>query len=420
MTMQTFTPEQYLMIDVANNFGLDKELWEDRISWFQDNEYNLAELIPQADSPALFVAGIKAYSDHIQGMPISYPISLDATASGAQLLAVMMGCEVSASQCNVVDTGRREDLYTNVYSKMQDLEDIADAQIEAAGMELQGAKLERDEVKEAVMTSLYGSKAVPKKYFGEGEQLMRFYESVTTMLPGAWWLNEKLLSLWNPEALEHSWILPDNFHVIVKNMVLVTESVMFLDKPYEVTTQENQASDTGLSIAANATHSVDGLVVREMGRRCDYNSATVAMLMEQCLTAPKHIDVEFKPILEDDIQLDNLLGHYRISGFLSARVMEFTNPRNFYIFSMEEREALWNLLESLPKKPFSILTTHDCFRAHPNYGNDLRRQYNRILSEIADSDLISDIASQITGRDVVIPKLGNIGAKILESNYALS
>jgi hypothetical protein len=60
------------------------------------------------------------------------------------------------------------------------------------------------------------------------------------------------------------------------------------------------------------------------------------------------------------------------------------------------------------------------FRAHPNYGNDLRRQYNQFLSEIADSDLISDIASQITGKDTVIPKLGDIGAKILEANYALS
>ena len=152
MTMQTFTPEQYLMIDVANNFGHDKLTWDDRISWFQDNEYSLVELIPQAEAPALFVAGIKAYSDHMQGMPISYPISLDATASGAQLLAVMMGCEVSASQCNVVDTGKREDLYTNVYAEMQDLEAIADAQIQAAGMELQGAKLERAEVKDAVMT----------------------------------------------------------------------------------------------------------------------------------------------------------------------------------------------------------------------------------------------------------------------------
>ena len=420
MTMQTFTPEQYLMIDVANNFGHDKLPWDDRISWFQDNEYNLAELIPQAESPALFVAGIKAYSDHMQGMPISYPISLDATASGAQLLAAMVGCEISASQCNLVDTGKREDLYTNVYATMDELVEQIAQKMEASGMEFEGGKLERADVKDAVMTSFYGSKAVPKKYFGEGEQLARFYEAVTTMMPGAWWLNEKLLSLWDPEALAHSWILPDNFHVVVNNMVHVTESVMFLNKPYDVTTLENQTSETGLSIVANANHSVDGMVVREMGRRCMFKPAVVAQLMELCLTAPTHVDVEFKPVLEDDIQLDNLLGHYRISGFLSARVMEFTNARNFYILSMEEREALWKLLDSLPKKPFNILTTHDCFRAHPNYGNDLRRQYNQILAEISESDLVSDIASQITGRDVVIPKLGHIGSKILEANYALS
>ena len=33
--MRQFTDWQYLMIDVANQFGLDKKLFEERIEWTQ-------------------------------------------------------------------------------------------------------------------------------------------------------------------------------------------------------------------------------------------------------------------------------------------------------------------------------------------------------------------------------------------------
>jgi hypothetical protein len=48
---------------------------------------------------------------------------------------------------------------------------------------------------------------------------------------------------------------------------------------------------------------------------------------------------------------------------------------------------------------------HDCFRVLPNYGNDLRRQYNLLLSQMAESNLLSSIVSQITGRKIQADKL---------------
>ena len=60
------------------------------------------------------------------------------------------------------------------------------------------------------------------------------------------------------------------------------------------------------------------------------------------------------------------------------------------------------------------------FRCHPNYGNDLRMQYNRILSEIAGSNLLGYLVKQIAKRDIKVVKYGDLSDAILESNYALS
>ena len=80
--MQQFTGREYLMIDIANNFGLDKKKWNERISWFKENQDKLEDLIKDADEPALFFAGVQAWRQVERGEPIGYPVSLDATSSG--------------------------------------------------------------------------------------------------------------------------------------------------------------------------------------------------------------------------------------------------------------------------------------------------------------------------------------------------
>ena len=110
-------------------------------------------------------------------------------------------------------------------------------------------------------------------------------------------------------------------------------------------------------------------------------------------------------------------GRYLKSGFLSARIIELVDEKNIGIVSIA---MLKNLLENLPKKSFPVLSIHDCFRVHPNYANDLRRQYNAILAELAGSEILSDIATQITGQRQQLQKLGNIAADIREADYALS
>ena len=120
MAFQSFTGREYLKIDIANHMGLDKSSWSDRLYWFADNESNLESMIQNAEEPALFYAGVKAYRDVQAGVPIGYMISLDATSSGLQILAALTGDRSAAQLCNVVSTGKREDAYTNIYQMMVD------------------------------------------------------------------------------------------------------------------------------------------------------------------------------------------------------------------------------------------------------------------------------------------------------------
>jgi hypothetical protein len=401
--MQRFTPLEYIKIDIANSFGLDKLDWNDRIDWFDKNQNSIAELIHQAKEPALFYAGCKAYNAAIAGQPTGYMISLDATSSGLQLLAALTGDRLASQLCNVVSTGKREDAYTKIYQVM--LNQLGET-----------AKISRDDCKDAIMTALYSSKAQPKRIFGEGALLDLFYDTMITSAPGAWELNEAMLGLWNSNADSHDWVLPDNFHVQIKVMDSVKESVNFLNQPFDCFYKVNQPIEQGRSLGANTIHSVDGMVVREMTRRCDYDINRVNYLYN--LLSEDSLPYGQETKSEDDKLVITLWNHYQNSGYLSARIIQHLNADNL---SHVNAKDIWLLLESLPEKPFKVISIHDCFRCHPNYGNDLRKQYANQLMLIAKSEMLSYLVSQLVGRSVTVGKLDpHLWQSIQNTDYALS
>lgn len=339
MTFQTFTGKQYLKIDIANNFGLDKENWDTRLAWFDDNEHRLMDLLRQAEEPALYYAGIQAWEKVKEGKPSSYPISLDATASGIQLLACLSSDRKAAQLCNVVDAGKRMDAYTHLYEEM----------IHAIGG---SAKIDRKDTKNAIMTFFYNSTAVPKRVFGEGDLLNCFYDTMESNAPGPWEITNTMLAIWDNTRLIYDWVLPDNFHVKFKVMGTVTSTVNFLNKPYEVTVTENMPIEEGRSLGANTTHSIDGMVVREMVRRCNYD-------IKQIENIQKWIDRGVNGTSksrQNDRMVVTLMEHYKASGFLSARILDYLDPANMGHVDMV---ALQDMLDYLPAKPFEVLTIHD-------------------------------------------------------------
>ena len=382
--MRQFTAREYLQIDIANNFGLDTLNWDDRLQWFLDNEDKLDSLLSQAKEPALFFAGVKAWRQVLNGEAIGYPISLDATASGFQILACLTGDRQAAELCNVVDTGNRLDAYTVIYESM----------MEAIGGE---CNLDRKQTKRAVMTSLYASEAVPREVFGEGALLGLFYETMEQRAPRVWAINNLFKNLWNPLATHHKWVLPDNFHVQIKIMGNVYEQVQFAGNDFEVIRKVNMPQPEGRSLGANVTHSIDGMVVREMLRRCSYDPLQI----ERVEWAMKNIH-RSNPIQRiyaqgDDAMVYMLWARYQETGYLSARILDHITINNVGIV---DQGVLQALVDSLPAKPFDLIAVHDCFRCLPSYGNDMRQQYINQLHLIAKSRLLDSVISQIVGEPV--------------------
>lgn len=80
--MQRFTGKEYLYIDIANHYGLDKKRWQERINWVRTRMDRLEQYIADAEEPAEYYAAVLALREVQKGNKIGYPISLDATSSG--------------------------------------------------------------------------------------------------------------------------------------------------------------------------------------------------------------------------------------------------------------------------------------------------------------------------------------------------
>ena len=418
MTFQTFTGREYLQIDMANSYGLDKKSWDFRIKWFQEtmaeiihDDVKIHTLMQKADQPALLFAGVESYRNMLAGRPDGYPISLDATSSGIQLLSVMASDRKSAALCNVVDSGQRENAYMVLYERM--MERLANQGLIDPN---DTSRLSPEECKQAIMTAFYSSKAQPRRIFGEGPVLDTFYETLSEEAPGAWEITEAMLDIWDENAYENSWVMPDNFHVRVKVMDTVQDSVRFDGVPHDVSYSVNRPIKNGRSLGANLVHSVDGLIAREITRRSTVDRTTISAIAYESFER-NHAGLN----RQKDDDLLQYLYHYRASGFMTTRIFEVLDEHNGGIMTLEEQAVLKDIIDSMPPKPFNVLIVHDCFRVLPNHANAIRKMYNRLLMELAKSEMLSFLMTQIVGRLITITKPDpELWTEIMDANYALS
>lgn len=201
-----------------------------------------------------------------------------------------MNCDTTALQCNVLNSGKREDAYSNCVNQMN-LYLPQESQIVMGDTQ---DKLSRKNIKAAMMPVFYGSKKRPKELLGEDTiELQAFYDSLYDIAPGAMMAMDLMQSCWNPEGLSHSWTLPDEHHVNVKVMVPVDKKVEIDELDHASFTHriyQNKPQDSGLSLAANITHSIDAFIVREMIRRAYKQGFSLLTIHDSFWACPNYMN----------------------------------------------------------------------------------------------------------------------------------
>ena len=326
--MQQLTGIEYLKVDIANAFGHDKLLWDERIAW--TDAQNMKFDLNQAEEKFMAAKAIQAYEDALNEIPTGHVIYMDATASGLQIMACLMGCITTAKNVNLIFTGKREDGYTNATTAMN---------------QYMSVEILREVMKPPTMTVFYGSKAEPKNVFGEDtEELKAFYKALLDCFPGALEYLADTQGSWQGDAYYHQWTLPNGCVSRVKVWEDVEKKIEIneLGCTFTHRGRVNRPTDTGITLAANIVQSIDAWIDAEMVLRAK-------------------------------------------------------------------------------KQGFELLSIFDAFGCSPNHMNKVRQNYLDIMIELASMDLLGDILSEITGKDLSVEKLSYDLPKLMESaEYALS
>ena len=350
---QQFTPYQYMLIDIANNFGeyrtnekgmtisLDQEDYQTRLNWARDNMPNFESIADDASDPYLFKKSVKNLREVQAGKPTGALVRFDAICSGIQLLSVMTRCIKGCEATGAINSGVRANAYLAVQNVM---EDILGRPVVAT----------YKQIKAATMTSCYGSKKVPRDLFS-GDELDAFNKACRIVAPGAFGMLNPMKNTWDSKALSHSWIMPDGYDVFIP--VMVTDIIKLEIEElggYAMSTlvTENRTKDFSVSNIAHITHACDGYMVRSLVRYCNYKPDEVNYLINLIGNHLVHrIDDSFVDnSLREGIDRLNLLDITIMYDINSSNV--HTYPRDILELLLEDLK----LMISYP--PFEIVPVH--------------------------------------------------------------
>ena len=402
--MREFNPMQYMAIDIANHYGLDKCNYEDRIQWVKSNIDNLEDFTVTAEEPLLYSKAVHALREVQAGEPTNHAVAFDAVCSGLQIMSALMRCKSGCELTGLIDPENRIDAYTALTASLN-------ARLGST------ATYERKEVKQAIMTYLYGSTAKPLEVFGE-ELIDAFHGTIQENCTGAVELLHILLNSWNNTLDAHTWVLPDNHHAycpvtaMAKKRILVEEKSLDFSYTPTVIYEVQEAQERGLANAANVIHSIDAYILRSVIRRCNYDKSKLENFLDATYT-----------YTEEEQANDWVTERYKATKIPCISFVEhiWSNGINHYPESLIG--ALQSIVsEVLTHKPFEVITIHDSFACHPNNMNVLRKQYNNVLADLSDSTILDDICSQLYQQEGKVQKCTDesISYLIRNSNYGLT
>lgn len=269
------------------------------------------------------------------------------------------------------------------------------------------------------MTALYGSKAEPKKLFS-GHQLDAFYDACTIVAPGAFRMLNILRDTWNPNATEHSWVMPDGHYVYIPVMISGT-----LELPIEeldgaimnTFITQRGTKDFSVSNIAHVTHSVDAYVLRSLVRYCNYDK-------EKMVKLDKLIQVTLMERNLSMHQVTNCIAKQNLKriNMFDISIANNINEDNIKVYSSEVlRLVAADINQMLMYEPFDVVVVHDSFGCSPVNMNVLRGWYNEILARMSNSNILEFIVEQLLGEPTTIGVFSNdLSDEIRNNSYAIN
>lgn len=302
--------KRWLKIDIANHYGLDKESWEDRVKFVDENDSILEALIDKADEPLLYIQAVEAYRKAQRGLPIGYIVRLDATASGPQIMNTLFRDIEGMKYLNVLGDSTRYDLYTLVAQTMY--ENTKDSQI---WRDLNGdfAKV-RKVIKKPIMCSFYNSISKPKEIFGENTlELAEFYKALRKYCEGALEVQDVINSCWDNSKDCNIWTLPDGHTAYCPVSKVLESKIEIPEKGMKITythTVQRANPQENRSLCPNLVHSLDAYICREVVKRLNELDIEVSPIHDSFGVHPNHCDElrrVYRELLAEIYESDTLI-----------------------------------------------------------------------------------------------------------------
>ena len=226
-----FTPREWLYIDIANKMNKDKLLYKDRILWVLANYDDLESFTPEKNTT--YQKAVLALRDTDNGIPSGHLVELDAIASGIAILSVLTRCVTGMTNTGVISDGTRVDPYTKL-TNLLNLPEIP-----------------RDDAKDSLLQTFYGGTKTAELVFED--KLPQFHRAAQQLAPRAYGVIDTFVNAWQPMALEHVIITPNQSKAEMK--VWATKATKITvpnldNRTFTFKHKVNQGAKKGLSLVA--------------------------------------------------------------------------------------------------------------------------------------------------------------------------
>ena len=348
---------KYLKIDIANCYGLDKKSYQERIDYVNGN--TIEDLIQNEENAESMYEYRNAIEAYMESTELGKPVEH----------ITYLDCTNQALQLYAVLTSCKDTAYLCNISSGDELTDaygeLANAMNELTGLDI----FDRNNCKKALMTTLYG------KMDGESEIITYF--------------------------LENGIVYDDK--ITDEEIKTTFQTAMRVIAPHAMRAMDVLQSLNHTEIDTYYWTMPDGFKVK-------YDVKSTQKLDISCKTKS---GVKFH--FDRDVQI------YKGSEFNRGMSPNVIHSVDGYV----AREMIRRMTQPCAKfnrnYPAFITSIHDAFGTHPNNAEEMTYHYTNIMCELNESNLLQDIMSQISGKNMLSIKKNTLTNDMIKASiYKLS